>query len=318
MNACPDGGYVKLQYKLLSDSEITCAACQQFLEERRFVPGDFKNSLTNGINEAASQGSAESPPVKKSKRKTGGAEDDDAEQQDSREEALAWLRTMEPVISVLEPGTFNKKFPFRCNLCKSPQYPEGKVGELSAMTLGSVKHFVGQHLKSGKHVENAERGPEDLVRPKAPCEGLFVGHRTSGQLFLHKAEFHLWASIANFQGCASHQYDHDATSGSWFVTAKNCEGQCSIRRNAERQICDQCMMLGSSHSVSWIDKCVCVCVCPEKPKCRLQNRLLEFVGSTLPLGASSRSPNGLIFTFIFHPQPLEPFFVGRISRIHML
>ena len=258
VNGCPDGGYVKLQCKLMSNQEVKCEACKILMQEKRFNPQDLESHLKKGGGgDGGDDGDAPGDlPVKvdaKPKPKHG-QKDDDETVKDRREEALAWLRTMEPVISVLEVGSFGKKFPFRCNLCKSPHHPEGKVGELGAMSLGSVKHFVTQHMKSAKHIENRDRDlrePEDLEQARAQCEGLCVSHESAGQLYLHRTEFELWASLANFQGCAAHQYDRDATSGTWRAKSKSCEGECPVRPNADRQICHQCMMLGSGHSAAW-------------------------------------------------------------------
>ena len=77
------------------------------------------------------------------------------EQHDGPEACRVWMKQHEPTIELLPPGTYNKKYPYRCRLCRTRGWPDGRVGELGRLKLYSVKHFVERHLKSDMHLKYA-------------------------------------------------------------------------------------------------------------------------------------------------------------------
>ena len=158
------------------------------------------------------------------------------------------------MITLLAPGSFGKRVPYRCNICRSKKWPEGKVGELDVLRLGSVKNFLGQHFISQFHIDCLKKEKEEPAEDKVKCEGLCVSSPTAGKLFAHREDFNIWATIANFEGCAKHKYWRDANSDTWFVRSSACLVDCSPNPGAEHAVCNTCLQLGGSHSVPWLSR----------------------------------------------------------------
>eukprot|EP00435_Cladocopium_sp_Y103_P020860 s3829_g5.t1 len=258
-NMCTDGGFVKLQNKLLLDKPIGCHSCQALLTDCKFdadefhdfvlkwMSGDMKSTIGDHAAEILSK--VEPPKVEKPQAEEGdgsGSEDDQPE--DRREAAMAYLKTVEPMITLLESGQFGKTCPVRCNLCRSTKWPEGKVIECNTLRAGSLRHFIGQHFKSRQHLD-ALQDKTETPQKMVPCRGLCVNDPGSAKLWMHRSEFKIWASLANFHGCAKHTYWFDANEDSWWIRSFHCLKDCVGDEESERNACVKCRQLGQSHGV---------------------------------------------------------------------
>ena len=186
----------------------------------------------------------ESSP-KSDEKAAGGSDDED--------DPFAVVRK-NPYVELLTPGAFGKRFPYRCLVCTSKQFPFGKIGELSEANSGVVKHFLGQHLKCATHQKNvlkAQRADDPMEFETVPCEGLCVNDKdTAGVLYVVRHEFHLWASVANFEKFATHSYNYDGNKHSWYVRASTC-AQSTVPSQARiNQACPECIELGKAHGIA--------------------------------------------------------------------
>ena len=68
-------------------------------------------------------------------------------------------------------------------------------------------------------------------------------------LHVHKAEFGLWASFANLEASAKHEYWKDANTASWHVRSHSCKKTVEENQNKSRQVCDECFKLTKSKSI---------------------------------------------------------------------
>ena len=125
-----------------------------------------------------------------------------------------------------------------------------------------MKHFLKQHVGSQTHQKKL-RGENGANPPSGggqadgdglvDCKGLAVSSPHSARnLYKYKAEFELWASMANFaeQGNVKHQYTRDANSNCWTVRAGDClEKTVPAKCPCCQPICSKCFALGDSHSI---------------------------------------------------------------------
>ena len=245
INRCKDGGWVKFYQKLATDESGTfqpeCQACKSILEQSTFKAQDLLDAIEQALGEegvvvaqepgeekeAAAADAAgkllERMPLPKKKRMNWSK--DPGALQGRVEDALQVAKEYEPHIVLLPRGSHNRKFPYRCKICVSKAQPEGTVGDLTEMRPSSVRHFLGQHLKSQRHQEalKALNPVEEIQRTRVPCEALFLGDEMPGSL-LHcfKHEFSIWASFANLEATAKHQYWKDASEGHWRIRSNHC------------------------------------------------------------------------------------------------
>lgn len=279
VNVCAEGGFVALQMKLLNQDTVKCPACVQMLEKQRFDKDAFSTAVENyvekglkGVSAQAEQALGEPLETEGKEKKGNEAEGkekkgnepegketeengDMDEQHDGPEACRVWMKQHEPTIELLPPGTYNEKYPYRCRLCRTRGWPDGRVGELGRLKLYSVKHFVERRLKSDMHLKYARMSeaissedPPTMV----PCEGLLVGQEDSeGKLHLYSAEFSLWASFANLTERAKHGYWHDANIDRWFVRSVTCEKETQQKVGQDRHTCKACLHLSGSKSASW-------------------------------------------------------------------
>ena len=169
------------------------------------------------------------------------------------EDARAAAKVFEPHLVLLPLGSHNKKVPYRCLICTSVKQPEGKVGECKQMTPGSVRHFMQQHVDSEGHERSLRSGGgciQEHPRNSVPCEAIDLAHPMEGSiLHVHKAEFGLWASFANLEASAKHEYWKDANTASWHVRSHSCKKTVEENQNKSRQVCDECFKLTKSKSI---------------------------------------------------------------------
>lgn len=258
VNICSDGGYVKLQHKLLCSNEIKCCACKTMLEECNFDADAFNEfvlkwvngELSSIVDERAAEVLANpEPQPEKAQDANEEANDDEETAEDKREAALAFFKTFEPMLTLLEPGQYGKQCPVRCNLCISEKWKEGKVIECSVLRVGSLKHFIRQHFKCRQHLD-ALRDKKQVTGNKTPCVGLHINDPVAGKLYQHRSEFKIWASLANFHDCAKHTYWFDANEDSWCIRAQNCLKECELKESTENNTCEKCIQLGSAHGAA--------------------------------------------------------------------
>lgn len=180
-------------------------------------------------------------------------EDLSDDEENPGEDPFAWARTLYPTISLLPPGSHGKRLPYRCNLCKTRTWPQGKVGELSKPKKKSIKHFIKQHLKSSAHQRRVREmhkleAPPVPDRQLVPCEGLGVDDpQVSGALLKYSREFSIWAPMTSSKFQKNIYYKDD--SGGWCCRASNCSEMCQRVATRERQVCEECLKLGSGHGV---------------------------------------------------------------------
>ena len=268
INACIGGGFRALQQHLLQQKEeFKCDVCMEMLKKANFVASDLQEAMQARIRgekmqpadgdvpEVLPDQNAEKTQPKRKKMSQG---DEAADENDVGPAACKeYLQEFWPTIELLPPGSFNKKVPYRCTVCRSRHQPNGKVGDLVKMRLWSVKCFLQKHLDSQTHKDAVAR-KDVVVRDEeeakmVPCEGLCINDEpTAGKLYLYRKEFELWASVANFESCAKHSYWHDGNLGSWFVRSASCDKTTLETPDMDRQTCGTCLQLGSSHGVSWL------------------------------------------------------------------
>lgn len=270
---CEEGGFVRMQAKLLSKEKVECEACKTMLANHKFSQAGLKEATEqvfsgerdpkDRFKEAVDdEGEEQKQPKISKKRKVarkGKDEDENVEEEseDNGPEACQkFLKQFEPWIQVLPAGSFGKTQPYRCIACTSKAQPHGRVGDLVEMKLGSVKHFLSQHTGCRTHLENVKRLQRlEIVqqRKKVDCQGLSIDDaETAGRLWVYRNEFSLWASVANFKSCARHTYFHDANAGTWIVRSAECEKETLESEEMERNVCSACLSLGAAHSVSWL------------------------------------------------------------------
>ena len=257
VNICPDGGYVKLQHKLLSSKEVQCTACTTMLEDCKFEAEAFHDFVLKWVNgelssiveEGAVEALSNPAPDKPQDSNEGALDEEGGEPEDKRGAALAFLKTFEPMLTLLEPGQFGKNTPVRCNLCVSEKWKEGKVIECNVLRVGSLKHFIRQHFKCRQHLD-ALRGKKETPGDMVPCTGLCINDPVAQKLHQHRSEFKIWASLANFHECAKHSYWFDANEDSWIIRSHHCLKECPVKEATEHNTCEKCIQLGSAHGVA--------------------------------------------------------------------
>ena len=154
-------------------------------------------------------------------------------------------------ISLLPLGTHGKRVPYRCSLCTSPMWPNGKVGEADRFRLDSVKHFVTRHLSSNQHIQ-ALKKEEVMAEKKATvtCNGLSIADPMSGNfLYAYRDEVAIWGSMCNFEEHAKHVYTRNASQGTWTIQAHNCEKEVEQEDELETPACPTCKKLGERTGV---------------------------------------------------------------------
>lgn len=243
VNHCGNGGYVSIQRTMMSmvvspegrtATFTPCKACEEMMEVfgfdrdamEQFVEAyatDIsreKNPNSDTQPEDNQQPSNTNKKIKKGKAAKATEEGEDApdaeEEEEEEADPFAFARALYPVIQLLEPGEFGKAFPYRCTICKTKTWPEGKVGDCVEAKASSVKFFVAQHINCISHQNKLKLIQEREEAKLVPCEGLCIGDvATAGTLHSWQAEFKVWASMANFGHYGRHKYWHVASEDSW-------------------------------------------------------------------------------------------------------
>ncbi|CAK9003093.1 ZnF_CDGSH domain-containing protein [Durusdinium trenchii] len=169
---------------------------------------------------------------------------------DSDEDPFAYAKAQAPTIELLPPGQHGKKFPYRCTLCVTKTWPEGKVGDCCAAKTSTVKHFISQHINSQTHQMRLKRQSQEAPAVEVDCEGLPISDaELAGHLYTWRTDFTHWAGMASFGKYAKHTYWYVASEDSWYIRAQGCSKRCEYVNTRNHQCCKECIALGSAHSV---------------------------------------------------------------------
>ena len=267
INKCPDGGFARLQVKLLSGLPVNCEICRELLKQHHFSQADLEKTISDVVS-GTRQVTVKSFGESLTRAEDGGSQCDcqrcEETGLDSRVAALAWLKTQEPTFELLEAGSYGKKIPIRCTVCKTSGWRDGKVLDLCVLKRKPVEHYLTQHKQSSTHQRNLRRAQLPVVKvPRVPCQGLSTNDEERGsRLVTFREEMLLWAQYGNFQDTAKHSYAHYREERTCVVTAFNCEKECELNENFDGQVCPQCLQLGSPHGAtgSHVKRSVCLSV----------------------------------------------------------
>ena len=263
VNKCIGAGYKVLQLNLLAGTESKCPVCQDLLKRHDVTDEGLQEVVWQFLSSSAKIPMPSAAP-------TCAADDALAlashsseikqeplqgpEEESSRTLALAYLKTLEPTMTLLAAGSFGKRVPVRCNICKPKTWPDGRVLELGNLQVNNVKHFITQHLSSQRHRSNMLQLENlDPAVEQVECAGLSVNNAEVGdKLYKFRAEFELWAVHSNFEGCASHQYFYNASDRVWTVRSADCLKVCDRQKPGDHvsHVCTKCVRLGGSHGAS--------------------------------------------------------------------
>lgn len=75
---------------------------------------------------------------------------------EKREDPFGYVREFS-FLQILPVGSYDKRVPIRCLLCRSAKQPEGKVYECSSIKYKMIKHFTVQHCSSATHLAAVAR-----------------------------------------------------------------------------------------------------------------------------------------------------------------
>ena len=251
---CPAGGFVKMQTALIQGDDWECQICKTLLSKRGFKNEDLqkniveaielgKTTVDQGHTAAAQEGqAAESPEVPEGQL----VEECQVDEMD----AFEYMKQFSPHIELLEAGTLGRKLPFKCHLCKTRGFPQGKIGDLC--NINCMRSFIDRHVKSRKHQDALAAFNQEAAGPvMEPCEGVWLDDPgTSGHLYEIRREFDVWAKLANIKRFARHSYQHDANRDTWHLRAQKCQHECERLAEEGPVVCRECMNLGKCKSVS--------------------------------------------------------------------
>ena len=149
VNKCVGAGYKVLQLNLLAGTESKCPVCQDLLKRHDVTDEGLQEVVWQFLSSSAKIPMPSAAP-------TCAADDALAlashsseikqeplqgpEEESSRTLALAYLKTLEPTMTLLAAGSFGKRVPVRCNICKPKTWPDGRVLELGNLQVNNVKH----------------------------------------------------------------------------------------------------------------------------------------------------------------------------------
>lgn len=254
--ACAMKKFTNLQLALISGAEIRCPTCKELLEQCNFDQEEFNAALSSwliGDRSLLKRQENNSQEEKKSEDKAEDPADEGAES-DEETKIAKYLKMHEGVIQVLPPGSFGKRHPYRCLVCKTRGNPDGKVGEMGRRKFYSIEHFIGTHVESSMHLrylKQCEANNQVVDAVKVKCQGLDIYDSDHAGKLRHRLEFKIWAQYANLAE-ATHQYTHDPHADTWIVKSSKCEEEVEPGPRGLMTPCKPCRDLGGGHSVPWL------------------------------------------------------------------
>ena len=245
---CPAGGYVAIQQKLLDKEDINCPACIEFMKTYKVCPNQLDIAVERALQGEALSSEKDPKAAEPEVQVREDAEEAQQEEAVEPEDPFDFAKSLAPTITLLSPGDHGRKLPFRCNICKTAGFPDGKIGELNKAS--SVRYFLTNHINSGMHQENLRKIQAAKEQDMVQCNGLLVNEPIrSNRLYSLRREFHLWASMSNIEKFAKHTYFQEANTSSWRVKSHKCLTKCVPDRLGSN-VCDECLKLGSCHGIS--------------------------------------------------------------------
>ena len=253
---CPTGGFKALQQKLLFSDEVKCNVCLDLLKSRNFNQQLFDSYVATEI--PLPLPAPEPEPSTETVEGEGAVAGGDGEPKlPARFDWRDFVRSFAPVIELLPPGSFGKSLPFRCSVCTTGRWPNGKVGDLCIPRMAPVKHFLFQHLNSNTHKQNLLRSEKEVLDAAVPeaakieCLGIYLDDPEAARhLFKFKPEMELWLSMANFEGSASSKHGYKLISNRWHIRSGACLKEIEKNpANESMPVCEQCYSLGAADSI---------------------------------------------------------------------
>ena len=221
---CAAGGFKVLRETLVTGKKTTCSTCGALLAEHQPNEEDLETQLRTDSSSAPWSDVQPAQPKDLSTKDVQPDQPEDAAPVDL--DPFAFAKAQAPIIQLLPPGTFSKRFPYQCTICCSKKSPNGKVGELSEAKANTVKHFLQKHLLSTTHVNNLQKQKPILISENVKGEGLCISDASvAGHLYDYQAEFAMWCEFSNLEEHAKHEYWHAASESTWYVRSWNCQGE---------------------------------------------------------------------------------------------
>ena len=188
---CDGKGYIALQQTLLDGKQTCCKSCSTLLVQCKFDQAAMEAEVIKAMQAEAPGHDPEEAPEKPSGASGQPDQDQDHDQPDAEpEDPMEWVKSLEPVIVQLPPGTHGRKFPFRCTICKTRRQPDGKLLEGVKGNGSSIRGFLQKHIDTPTHQGNLETynamppGNEDVA--EVPCEALLGGWtRKISSMYVH-------------------------------------------------------------------------------------------------------------------------------------
>ena len=270
--ACDSGGYVAFQRCLLSGELPKCTICQEWAKANGITNDQLRmlgeaecplstpalqdqNDSTEVADGEKNQGSTEAADDEKK----GETDADEPKAEAMYDTCVRYVRSFAPMIELIDEGDGRLKF--RCTVCKTKRYPDGKINKLGRPKINHVRHFLQQHMDSDSHIANAKKaqqeqhgnvsdGPNPDHDWEEECEGYCVSNPESpGTLKLFAEEFGIWCTHAKMEGKAKHTYWYDVNTNSWHVRHQDCPRTFPNTGKSKVKLCKLCEDLGGPKSI---------------------------------------------------------------------
>ena len=257
---CDEGGFVSMQLHLIQGKEIKCAGCRKLLDSKGFDMDKYQadvdaylegdRAMTREMEWKQKIADGEEAKPKSPEQKKDENIEPDSLAEESRIQEL--LQSVEGVITLLPPGSFGKKLPYRCRVCKTREFPEGKVGDLVKRRFKDMMYFLSKHLQCPMHQKYLRKSEQPHVTAHGAegeekmerCKGLCVEDAlNAGHLYRFRKEFDIWAIFANISERASHSYWLDKNTGAWHIKSHKCLGEVPEYHDQ----CQECRKLGEAN-----------------------------------------------------------------------
>ena len=263
LSLCSRNPYQNLQILVLENKPVSCQICQRMLQKFQFNRDDLEKVIqaclrgerqvscrnyhvpkdaVEKIEEPEDEEDVtldvltQKAPATKRRKKT--KMDPEAE----REAIQKWIDDL-GCFKLLPPGTYGKKVPYRCLLCKTPQWPNGFVGEADCVKLDSIQYFLGKHMTCRRHRQESAKEIVSDVREEAVCTGISLDDpECSGLLYEFREEVALWIDLSNLDVYARHQYQKTKKE-SWIIKASQCIGCYDTSARQPAGACKECLKM---------------------------------------------------------------------------
>ena len=177
---CFDGGYLQFKQRLISNQPPKCVVCQRIMAGFNVSMEDLQSLLRDDSNVSLNSNRSEPEPAQ---NQDGQAQASDPNHGDVEDygvveagRVMEYIRSHEPIIVPIEKG--DKLF-YKCCVCKTKSYPEGKINHIGKPTLKNARHFIEQHIGCPSHMKKAKLAMQAKKKAEAtvssvPCAGYIV------------------------------------------------------------------------------------------------------------------------------------------------